>query len=199
MIAVQGLPASKPSVRLLCVSGSWWSSGFRLVGDRCSGRCATPGPVLDLVWGGFFGWAGQSGRPVVPAGVVSASMSAAAPLQRGARLRHNEHVAGGTGTKPMIIVGGGEAGGTAAATLREDGFGGPVVIISGEPGIPFGRPPLSKRTCDRRKISRAGTSSLPTGMERMTSTSSSPGSRPLMPQRIRCSWTRAGNWSTRRS
>lgn len=69
---------------------------------------------------------------------------AAAPLQRGARLRHNEHVARGTGTKPMIIVGGGEAGGTAAATLREDGFGGPVVIISGEPGIPFGRPPLSK-------------------------------------------------------
>ena len=69
---------------------------------------------------------------------------AAAPLQRGARPRHNEHMARGTGTKPMIIVGGGEAGGTAAATLREDGFGGPVVIISGEPGIPFGRPPLSK-------------------------------------------------------
>ena len=49
-----------------------------------------------------------------------------------------------TGTKPMVIVGGGKAGGTAAATLREDGFGGPVVIISREPGIPFGRPPLSK-------------------------------------------------------
>src|SRR4249920_1502111 len=49
-----------------------------------------------------------------------------------------------TGTKPMVIVGGGKAGGTAAATLREDGFGGPVVIISAEPGIPFGRPPLSK-------------------------------------------------------
>ena len=44
----------------------------------------------------------------------------------------------------MIIVGGGKAGGTAAATLREDGFDGPVVIISGESGIPFGRPPLSK-------------------------------------------------------
>jgi 3-phenylpropionate/trans-cinnamate dioxygenase ferredoxin reductase subunit len=49
-----------------------------------------------------------------------------------------------TSTKPMVMVGGGKAGGTAAATLREDGFGGPVVIISGEPGIPFGRPPLSK-------------------------------------------------------
>ena len=50
----------------------------------------------------------------------------------------------GTGTKPMVIIGGGMAGGTAAATLREDGFGGPVVIISAEPGLPFGRPPLSK-------------------------------------------------------
>jgi 3-phenylpropionate/trans-cinnamate dioxygenase ferredoxin reductase component len=44
----------------------------------------------------------------------------------------------------MVIVGGGKAGGTAAVTLREEGFGGPVVLISREPGIPFGRPPLSK-------------------------------------------------------
>ena len=47
-------------------------------------------------------------------------------------------------TKPMVIVGGGRAGGTAAATFRDEGFGGPVVIIGREPGIPFGRPPLSK-------------------------------------------------------
>jgi 3-phenylpropionate/trans-cinnamate dioxygenase ferredoxin reductase subunit len=50
----------------------------------------------------------------------------------------------GTSTKPMVIVGGGLAGGNAAATLRDEGFGGPVVIISREPGVPFGRPPLSK-------------------------------------------------------
>lgn len=49
-----------------------------------------------------------------------------------------------TGAKPMVIVGGGKTGGTAAATLRDEGFGGRVVIISREPGIPFGRPPLSK-------------------------------------------------------
>ncbi|HKA83836.1 MAG TPA: FAD-dependent oxidoreductase [Acidimicrobiales bacterium] len=47
-------------------------------------------------------------------------------------------------TKPMVIVGGGKTGGTAAATLRDEGFDGPVVLISREPGIPFGRPPLSK-------------------------------------------------------
>jgi 3-phenylpropionate/trans-cinnamate dioxygenase ferredoxin reductase component len=50
----------------------------------------------------------------------------------------------GTGTKPMVIVGGGKAGGTAAARLREEGFKGPLLIISQEPGVPFGRPPLSK-------------------------------------------------------
>jgi 3-phenylpropionate/trans-cinnamate dioxygenase ferredoxin reductase subunit len=43
-----------------------------------------------------------------------------------------------------VIIGGGVAGGNAAATLREEGFAGPVVIISQETGVPFGRPPLSK-------------------------------------------------------
>ena len=43
-----------------------------------------------------------------------------------------------------MIVGGGFAGGNAAATLREEGFTGPVVIVGPEPGAPFGRPPLSK-------------------------------------------------------
>jgi 3-phenylpropionate/trans-cinnamate dioxygenase ferredoxin reductase component len=50
----------------------------------------------------------------------------------------------GSATNLMVIVGGGKAGGTAVATLRDEGFEGPLVIISREPGIPFGRPPLSK-------------------------------------------------------
>lgn len=50
----------------------------------------------------------------------------------------------GTGSKPIVIIGGGETGGNAAATLRDEGFTGPVVIIGREPGIPFGRPPLTK-------------------------------------------------------
>src|SRR5947209_7001256 len=44
----------------------------------------------------------------------------------------------------IVIIGGGLAGGNAAVTLREEGFGGRVVFVSREPGIPFGRPPLSK-------------------------------------------------------
>jgi len=50
----------------------------------------------------------------------------------------------GIGAGPIVIVGGGVAGGNAAATLRDEGFRGRVVVISQEPGIPFGRPPLSK-------------------------------------------------------
>jgi len=44
----------------------------------------------------------------------------------------------------MVIIGGGLAGGNAVATLRDEGLPGPVVLISREPGVPFGRPPLSK-------------------------------------------------------
>ena len=51
------------------------------------------------------------------------------------------HGAGGTG---IVIVGGGMAGGSAAVTLREEGFRGRVTVIGAEPGVPFGRPPLSK-------------------------------------------------------
>jgi 3-phenylpropionate/trans-cinnamate dioxygenase ferredoxin reductase subunit len=46
--------------------------------------------------------------------------------------------------EPLVIVGAGIAGGNAAATLREEGFGGRVVLVGREPQIPFGRPPLSK-------------------------------------------------------
>jgi len=46
--------------------------------------------------------------------------------------------------KPFVIVGAGLAGGNAAASLREEGFEGRVVLIGREPGVPFGRPPLSK-------------------------------------------------------
>jgi 3-phenylpropionate/trans-cinnamate dioxygenase ferredoxin reductase subunit len=46
--------------------------------------------------------------------------------------------------KPMVIVGGGLCGGNAAAALREEGFDGRLVLVAPEPGVPFGRPPLSK-------------------------------------------------------
>jgi 3-phenylpropionate/trans-cinnamate dioxygenase ferredoxin reductase subunit len=46
--------------------------------------------------------------------------------------------------RPMVIVGAGLTGGNAAKTLREDGWRGRLTLIGEEPGVPFGRPPLSK-------------------------------------------------------
>ena len=43
-----------------------------------------------------------------------------------------------------VIVGAGLAGATAARTLREQGFGGRVVLIGDEGDPPYERPPLSK-------------------------------------------------------
>ena len=45
----------------------------------------------------------------------------------------------------IVIVGGGHAAGQAAASLRQEGYEGEVVIIGDEPHIPYQRPPLSKQ------------------------------------------------------
>jgi 3-phenylpropionate/trans-cinnamate dioxygenase ferredoxin reductase subunit len=44
----------------------------------------------------------------------------------------------------VVVVGASLAGGTAAATLRDEGFDGDVVLIGAEPTFPYERPPLSK-------------------------------------------------------
>ncbi|MHB8614384.1 MAG: NAD(P)/FAD-dependent oxidoreductase [Candidatus Dormibacteraceae bacterium] len=46
--------------------------------------------------------------------------------------------------EPMVIVGGGLTGGTAAKTLRKKGYRGQLLMLVDEPNLPFGRPPLSK-------------------------------------------------------
>jgi 3-phenylpropionate/trans-cinnamate dioxygenase ferredoxin reductase subunit len=48
------------------------------------------------------------------------------------------------GSRPVVIAGGGLAGGNAAVALREAGYQGRLVLVGREPGVPFGRPPLSK-------------------------------------------------------
>jgi len=44
----------------------------------------------------------------------------------------------------VVIAGAGHAGVQAAASLREDGFQEPIVLLSDEPDLPYQRPPLSK-------------------------------------------------------
>ena len=44
----------------------------------------------------------------------------------------------------VLVIGAGQSGFQAAASLRERGFAGRVVLIGDEPGVPYQRPPLSK-------------------------------------------------------
>jgi 3-phenylpropionate/trans-cinnamate dioxygenase ferredoxin reductase subunit len=44
----------------------------------------------------------------------------------------------------LVIVGASLAGATAAQTLRDEGFAGPVTLVGEEPSRPYERPPLSK-------------------------------------------------------
>src|SRR5215813_5098022 len=49
-----------------------------------------------------------------------------------------------TSAQVVVIVGAGITGGNAAVTLREEGWQGRILLLGAEPGVPFGRPPLSK-------------------------------------------------------
>ena len=51
-----------------------------------------------------------------------------------------------------VIVGGGPAGLTAAETLRQEGFTGRVILLSGESHLPYDRPVLSKKLPIKGKI-----------------------------------------------
>lgn len=44
----------------------------------------------------------------------------------------------------IVIIGGGHAGSQIAASLRSDGYDGPLTLLTAEPDVPYQRPPLSK-------------------------------------------------------
>ena len=47
-------------------------------------------------------------------------------------------------TTRIVIIGGGQAGGWAAKTLRDEGFAGEIIVVADEPWDFYERPPLSK-------------------------------------------------------
>ncbi|SFJ90692.1 NAD(P)/FAD-dependent oxidoreductase [Celeribacter neptunius] len=49
-----------------------------------------------------------------------------------------------TELKRIVIIGAGQGGFQAAASLRQEGFAGEIVLIGDEPELPYQRPPLSK-------------------------------------------------------
>ena len=44
----------------------------------------------------------------------------------------------------VVIVGAGHGGFQVAASLRQHGFDGEVILVGDEPVLPYQRPPLSK-------------------------------------------------------
>lgn len=44
----------------------------------------------------------------------------------------------------IVIVGAGHGGFQLAASLRQSGYAGAVILVGDEPGLPYQRPPLSK-------------------------------------------------------
>src|SRR3954471_2627482 len=48
------------------------------------------------------------------------------------------------GMTTVLVVGAGQSGFQAVASLRDRGFDGRVVLVGDEPGVPYQRPPLSK-------------------------------------------------------
>ncbi|EHP43810.1 pyridine nucleotide-disulfide oxidoreductase [Cupriavidus basilensis OR16] len=58
---------------------------------------------------------------------------------------------------PILIIGAGQAGATAAATLRSLGHDGAIVMVGGEAHAPYERPPLSKSVlADEQQDARIG-------------------------------------------
>ena len=49
-----------------------------------------------------------------------------------------------TEKEAVLIIGGGQAGGWTAASLRSEGFDGRIIVVGAEPHPPYERPPLSK-------------------------------------------------------
>ena len=47
-------------------------------------------------------------------------------------------------TRSVVIAGAGHGGVQTAASLRQSGFDGRIILVSDEPGLPYQRPPLSK-------------------------------------------------------
>ncbi len=47
-------------------------------------------------------------------------------------------------SEKIVIIGAGQAGAQAAASLRQEGFAGRITLVGEEPVLPYQRPPLSK-------------------------------------------------------
>jgi 3-phenylpropionate/trans-cinnamate dioxygenase ferredoxin reductase subunit len=78
--------------------------------------------------------------------------------------------------RTFVVIGAALAGGTAAATLRDEGFDGRLVLLGDEPGFPYQRPPLSK-TYLRGEVPRDDLNIRPDAWWRQHDVEARPGTR----------------------
>lgn len=136
---------SGPLAEGLVVNGTircpWHHAAF----DLATGACTRP-PALGAI--PCWNVEERNGRAIVTGPRTAArstdavaSTSATASSARPARPATN-----GAARMPssVVVVGGGAAGAVAVATLREEGYGGAVTLVSAEKSGPVDRPNLSK-------------------------------------------------------
>ncbi len=134
---------SGPLAEGLVVDGTircpWHHAAF----DLATGACTRP-PALGAI--PCWNVEERDGRAVVT-GPRSTDAAAASSVNTAASPARPERAATtNTARVPssIVVVGGGAAGAVAVATLREEGYVGPVTLVSAEKSGPVDRPNLSK-------------------------------------------------------
>lgn len=64
-------------------------------------------------------------------------------------------MAEGSHPDPVVVVGAGQGGYQTAASLREHGYRGRLVLIDAEDELPYEKPPLSKAYLQGRRTRRS--------------------------------------------
>jgi NADPH-dependent 2,4-dienoyl-CoA reductase/sulfur reductase-like enzyme/nitrite reductase/ring-hydroxylating ferredoxin subunit len=115
-----GAPLHKGVIRGGTITCPWHHARF----DIETGRLIAPPALKDLV---YFDVKLEGGRVWVRKADTAKPSTAA-----------------GTEEKTFVIVGAGASGNSCAVTLRQEGFGGRIVMITREEDLPYDRPNLSK-------------------------------------------------------
>jgi hypothetical protein len=113
-------------------------SSYSLVDPYLNSQRSGPAvrPLAEWALAATFGSRVISGQPAGGRALRPAAERASQRVPRTGQGRVYE--------KGIVIVGGGHGGSQIAASLRSDGYAGPLTLVTAERDIPYQRPPLSK-------------------------------------------------------